>query len=93
MTQQRECAVLALSRDRSSLRAETSLNRQILVLPLHGLDGVVAEEHLLLGEAILEELVRTDLALVSEQIHLDIPESARMLFVEYSNLPGCTQLS
>ena len=53
-----------------SLRTQTALDIQQFVLAFHERNCVDAEEHFLLGESVLEELVDGDQSFVSKNVYL-----------------------
>ena len=70
MIQQSESSTVITPRDVCPLCTQATIDSKQLVLSLHKVNCVEAEEHLLLSKAILEELLRCDQALVLEHVHL-----------------------
>lgn len=70
VTQQREAAIVCLTRRVYSLCAQTAPNIQQFVLALHQGDRVNAEKHFLLCKPILEELLDGHQRFVSKNVYL-----------------------
>jgi hypothetical protein len=70
MAQQSNSAAVVVPRDGGALRTQTALYAEQLVLPLHQVNHVATEQHLLLSKSVLKELLRRNQAFVLENVHL-----------------------
>eukprot|EP00354_Favella_ehrenbergii_P005010 CAMPEP_0170468776 /NCGR_PEP_ID=MMETSP0123-20130129/11828_1 /TAXON_ID=182087 /ORGANISM="Favella ehrenbergii, Strain Fehren 1" /LENGTH=171 /DNA_ID=CAMNT_0010735427 /DNA_START=752 /DNA_END=1267 /DNA_ORIENTATION=+ len=61
-------------REHDSLRAQTALHFEVLLLALDQRNHVAAQKHLHFSVAVLKELVLSDFGLVPEQVHQDVDD-------------------
>lgn len=70
MIQQSESSTVITPRDGRPLCTQATIDSKQFVLSLDKVYRIEAEKHLLLSEAVLEELLRCDQALVLKNVHL-----------------------